>query len=64
MEQEEAKTKSHTKMYYADVGEVDIVENDIIVKREIFENLLEIATLRNMGLTAHPCNIMYTRRHQ
>ena len=31
-------------MYYADVGEVDIDENDnIIVKREIFENLLEIA---------------------
>ena len=50
MEQEEAKTKSHAKMYYADVGEVEIVENDIIVKREIFENLLEIATLRNMGL--------------
>ena len=58
MEQEEAKTKSHTKMYYTDVGEVDIVENDIIVKREIFENLLEIATLRNMGLTAHPNTVL------
>ena len=45
-------------MYYADVGEVDIVENDIIVKREIFENLLAIGTLRNMGLTAHPNTVL------
>ena len=45
-------------MYYADVGEVDIVENDIIVKREIFENSLEIGTLRNMGLTAHPNTVL------
>ena len=58
MEQEEANTKSNTKMYYADVGDVDIVENDIIVKREIFENLLEIATVRNMGLTAHPNTVL------
>ena len=58
MEQEEANTKSHTKMYYADVGEVDIVENDIIVKREIFETLPERATLRNIGLTAHPNTVL------
>ena len=45
-------------MYYADVGEVDIVENDIIVKREIFDNLLENATLRNIGLTAHPNTVL------
>ena len=44
MEQEQAKPKSHTKMYYADVGEVGIYENyNIIVKREIVDNLLEIA---------------------
>ena len=40
MVKEQAKAKSHTRMYYADVGEGDIDENDIIiVKREIYLNI-------------------------